>query len=202
MILAIKLLLEFLVIGEANKKDFLSQNLLKIHFLCQTLYIAPVSADRSLLFTVNITFVLLHLNRWSDGGCPISHFTVQYKLRIQNEWTLYSKNIAAEQTTVMLSDLVSGSWYDLLMSAHNEAGLTESEYQFATLTTTGGTVEPLSIYDRTKPSPFEDPMILIPAFCAIVVLIVVSCATGFILIWKSREDATNAESCKTTLYIY
>ena len=101
-----------------------------------------------------------------------------------------------EQSIVMVPDLNPGTWYDLLMSAHNEAGLTESEYMFATLTTTGGTVEPLSVYDRSKPSPLEDPMILIPAFCAIVVLIVVSCATGFILLWKSREDVITAESCE------
>ena len=163
---------------------------------------APVSADRSLLFTVNITFVLLHLSRWSDGGCPISHFAIQYKPRVQPEWILHSKNIAAEQSIVMLPELMPGTWYDLLMSAQNEAGITETEYQFATLTTTGGTVEPLSVYERPKPSPFEDPMILIPAFCAIVVLIVVSCATGFILVWKSREDANTADSCKTTLNIY
>jgi hypothetical protein len=48
-------------------------------------------------------------------------------------------------------------------------------------------------------------MILIPAMCAVVVLIVVSSATAFILLWKSREDETNAESCmriKINLFFY
>ncbi|CAG2122094.1 unnamed protein product, partial [Medioppia subpectinata] len=44
---------------------------------------APIAGERSLIFTPNITFVLLHLSRWSDGGCPISHFIVQYKPRQQ-----------------------------------------------------------------------------------------------------------------------
>ncbi|GIY21939.1 hypothetical protein CEXT_664151 [Caerostris extrusa] len=42
------------------------------------------------------------------------------------------------QATVTLSDLNPGTWYDLLMAAHNDADSTEAEYVFATLTASGG----------------------------------------------------------------
>ncbi|XP_054158871.1 cell adhesion molecule DSCAM-like [Oppia nitens] len=165
---------------------------------------APVAADRSQQFTANITFVLLHLNRWSDGGCPISHFSVQYKPRQSGDgWTVHSNDISSEQNTVLLADLRPGTWYDVLVGGYNEAGQTQLEYRVATLTTTGSTVEPLSSLDGSssaggsRGSIFEDPVILIPAFCAVLVLVVVSCATGFILIWKSKESgATNEPYCR------
>ena len=35
-------------------------------------------------------------------------------------------------------DLGPASWYNLLVTAHNKAGSTVAEYEFATFTTTGG----------------------------------------------------------------
>ena len=35
-------------------------------------------------------------------------------------------------------DLIPGTWYSLMMKARNDAGTTEAEYVFATLTTNGG----------------------------------------------------------------
>ncbi len=158
----------------------------------------PIAPDKLVFFTTNISFVILHLDKWLDGGCPISHFIIRYKPRLQTDWVLLSNHILPEQMTVIIKELTPGTWHDLLISAKNDAGITEVEYRFATLTVTGSTVEPLSAFDRSKSSLFEDPMILIPAMCAVVVLIVVSSATAFILLWKSREDQTNTESCMRT----
>lgn len=122
---------------------------------------------------------------------------IQYKPRLQHEWILLSNHILPEQITVIIKELTPGTWHDLLISAKNEAGTTESEYRFATLTVTGSTIEPLSVYEpRSRASLLEDPMILIPALCAIVVLVVVGSATAFIFLWKSREDEANADSCE------
>jgi hypothetical protein len=165
-------------------------------YLC-VIFIAPTAPDKNVFFTPNISSVVLHLDKWSDGGCAISHFIIQYKPRLQQQWVLLSNHILPEQVTVIIKELTPGTWHDLLISAKNDAGITEVEYRFATLTTTGSTIQPLSVYDeRNKSSIFEDPMILIPAMCAIVVLIVVGSATAFILLWKSRQNDVNPDSCE------
>lgn len=43
---------------------------------------------------------------------------------------------------LIVGELQPASWYELLVTAHNEAGFTEEDYQFATLTPSGGTIPP------------------------------------------------------------
>lgn len=87
---------------------------------------------------INSTFATIRLSAWNDGGCPILYFEVRYKPKLHKEWILQSSNIAPSQSTVTLIDLTSGTWYDLLMAAHNDADSTEAEYVFSTLTVSGG----------------------------------------------------------------
>lgn len=103
--------------------------------------------DSSRLFEVNSTFVVLHLDAWESGGCPVSYFVVQYRPDVHasarpspssSDWTLHSNNVVPQQQLVQLADLAPGTWYTLLMSAHNDAGSTEVELSFATLTLAGG----------------------------------------------------------------
>lgn len=68
----------------------------------------------------------------------MNFFIVQYKANTQREWILVSNNIVPEQKTLVISDLTPGTWYTVLMTAHSEAGPTEAEYMFATLTAFGG----------------------------------------------------------------
>lgn len=42
----------------------------------------------------------------------------------------------------MVLDLNPATWYNLLITAHNNAGLSVAEYEFPTLTATGGTLAP------------------------------------------------------------
>lgn len=43
-------------------------------------------------------------------------------------------------------DLEPATWYNVRITAHNSAGFTVAEYEFATLTVTGGTVKPSKLY--------------------------------------------------------
>lgn len=43
-----------------------------------------------------------------------------------------------EQRIIELVDLIPGTWYSLLVIAHSDAGPTEKEYTFSTLTDNGG----------------------------------------------------------------
>lgn len=63
----------------------------------------------------------------------ISNFSF---IREQTEWILLSNKIIPGEILVIL-DLEPATWYDLRVTAHNSAGFTDAEYEFATLTATG-----------------------------------------------------------------
>lgn len=88
---------------------------------------------------------MLHLSSWKSTSCPINNFIIQYKQQGSNEWTLVSNSITPVLDHFLLPDLSSGTWYNLLIGAHSDAGSTEAEYLFATLTEGGATISPLSI---------------------------------------------------------
>ncbi|XP_065292521.2 cell adhesion molecule Dscam1-like isoform X2 [Dermacentor albipictus] len=141
----------------------------------------PVEPDPSRLFEINSTFVVLHLDAWESGGCPVSYFVVQYRpeartaspLSTSTEWTLHSNNVVPQQQLVQLADLAPGSWYTLLMSAHNDAGSTEVELSFATLTLTGEL--PSRSYELLDPQVtfYRHLTVTVPIVSAIVVLVIV-----------------------------
>lgn len=56
----------------------------------------------------------------------------------QQEWNQVSNNVKPGGNFVVL-DLDPANWYQLRVTAHNNAGFSVAEYKFATLTVTGGT---------------------------------------------------------------
>lgn len=54
------------------------------------------------------------------------------------EWNQISNNVKPGGNFVVL-DLEPATWYNVRITAHNSAGFTVAEYEFATLTVTGGT---------------------------------------------------------------
>jgi len=58
-------------------------------------------------------------------------------LRLQSEWTQVSNNVRPGGNFVVL-DLDPASWYHLRVTAHNNAGFSVAEYEFASLTLSGG----------------------------------------------------------------
>ena len=52
---------------------------------------SPASGDR--FITVNVSWIILHLHMWNDGGCPITFFELEYKKSGDELWTLVSNNI-------------------------------------------------------------------------------------------------------------
>ncbi|XP_054712694.1 cell adhesion molecule DSCAM-like [Uloborus diversus] len=154
---------------------------------------APLAPDKTSLLVINSTFAIVRLSSWSDGGCPILYFEVRYKPKLQKEWILQSSNIAPAQSTVTLSDLSAGTWYDLLMAAHNDAGSTEAEYLFATLTMSGATVPPLASISSNVSVAFSilrDPAVFVPIVCAIVVVVVITVVVAVVMVLR-RKDATS-----------
>ena len=88
------------------------------------------------------TFATLYLDSWETSDnkhCPVLYFTVEYRLaQSKSEWIKSGSNIDPEQKKYVLSGLQPATWYSLRMTAHNGAGTSTAEYDFATLTKTGG----------------------------------------------------------------
>lgn len=80
----------------------------------------------------------LYLNTWNSNGCPIKYYIVEYAPKLSKVWTFVSNNIKPEQRKLVIPGLTSGTWYSLRMIAHNSAGSSAAEFDFATLTKSGG----------------------------------------------------------------
>ncbi|GIY01322.1 down syndrome cell adhesion molecule [Caerostris darwini] len=150
---------------------------------------APNPPKRDALLSLNSTVVSLHLNTWLGGACPVNFFIVQYKANIQREWILVSNNIVPEQKLLTITDLTPGTWYTILMTAHSEAGPTEAEYVFATLTAFGATVPPPLSIDERKPFFYRSLSIMVPTACAVVVLVVIIIVACVVV--KKRRQVDN-----------
>ena len=62
-----------------------------------------------------------------------------FVFRSHHDWTLVSNSVKAGGNFVVL-DLNPATWYNLKVTAHNNAGFSVAEYEFATLTVTGGKI--------------------------------------------------------------
>ncbi|XP_078037879.1 Down syndrome cell adhesion molecule 1 isoform X5 [Augochlora pura] len=101
----------------------------------------PIIPEAARFIEVSTKSITLHLSAWSDGGCPMLYFVVEQKKKHQQEWNQVSNNVKPNGNFVVL-DLDPASWYHLRVTAHNNAGFAVAEYEFATLTVTGGTIAP------------------------------------------------------------
>uniref|UniRef100_A0AAR5PML2 Down syndrome cell adhesion molecule-like protein Dscam2 n=1 Tax=Dendroctonus ponderosae TaxID=77166 RepID=A0AAR5PML2_DENPD len=101
----------------------------------------PIIPSADKFIEVNSNSITLHLSAWSDGGCPMLYFVIEHKKKISSEWIQVSNNVKPGQNFILL-DLDPAVWYHLRVTAHNNAGFNVAEYEFATLTVTGGTIAP------------------------------------------------------------
>ena len=67
----------------------------------------------------------------------IINIFIIFVFRSHHDWTLVSNSVKAGGNFVVL-DLNPATWYNLKVTAHNNAGFSVAEYEFATLTVTGG----------------------------------------------------------------
>ncbi|XP_064480157.1 cell adhesion molecule Dscam1-like [Ornithodoros turicata] len=150
---------------------------------------APVAPDKNELLISNSTAVSLNLRSWKDGGCAIRYFAVQYKLRGQRDWTALPETIEASNADVYtLTKLQPSSWYHLLMSSNNDAGSTEAQFMFATLTPSGATIPPMTLHPEESTGSFPKSVTLvIPVVCAFIVLLVIGVVVYMVCSRKGRS---------------
>ncbi|XP_035731516.1 Down syndrome cell adhesion molecule-like protein Dscam2 isoform X43 [Vespa mandarinia] len=140
----------------------------------------PIIPEAARFIEVSTNSITLHLSAWSDGGCPMLYFVVEHKKKHQQEWNQVSNNVKPGGNFVVL-DLDPASWYHLRVTAHNNAGFAVAEYEFATLTVTGGTIAPArELPDIIGGGNDEDPVkffianlnLVVPVVAAVLVIIV------------------------------
>ncbi|XP_078048429.1 cell adhesion molecule Dscam2 [Augochlora pura] len=132
---------------------------------------SPSNGDKFL--TVNVSWITLHLAMWNDGGCPITYFELEYRRSGEDIWTLVSNNIEV-QKTYTLSELQSGTTYDIRIRAHNNAGFSVAEYRITTLQSHTSSTVPAVEIDQFMPqhnSVYSDLKLIIPLIlCSLAVI--------------------------------
>nr|XP_026487256.1 Down syndrome cell adhesion molecule-like protein Dscam2 isoform X40 [Vanessa tameamea] len=155
----------------------------------------PRAAD---FIEVGSSSVTLHLKQWLDGGCPMSHFVVENKKKGAAEWNQISNAVKPGGNFVVL-DLEPATWYVLRITAHNNAGFNVAEYEFATLTMTGGTIAPVREVGDGALTPEQTLKIIlshlnlivpvVAAVLVIIIAIVVVCVVRGAREHQHKDDA-------------
>ncbi|XP_050729038.1 cell adhesion molecule Dscam2-like isoform X2 [Eriocheir sinensis] len=134
----------------------------------------PQAPSQFQFVTTNSTQATLYLAQWGDGGCPITHFTLQYRPRPASPWTTVGTKILPSRT-FPLGGLAAGVSYEVKVVAHNTAGATPALYTV----TTPPQGHPESevgagVWESTSPAPppaWEDPRVLVPALVSVGALL-------------------------------
>ncbi|XP_031774447.1 Down syndrome cell adhesion molecule-like protein Dscam2 [Apis florea] len=132
---------------------------------------SPSNGDK--FVTVNVSWITLHLSMWNDGGCPITHFELEYRKNGEDIWTLVSNNIEV-QKTYTLSELQPGTTYDIRTRAHNNAGFSVAEYRITTLQPHISSTVPSVEIDQYIPqhtSVYSDLKLIIPLILSSLAII-------------------------------
>ncbi|TMW46957.1 hypothetical protein DOY81_007959 [Sarcophaga bullata] len=101
------------------------------------------------LIATNASCVNLKLSAWNNGGCPIHHFSIEHRPLGDIRWTVVTSDISnAEENreNLIFCDFLPAKWYQLRISATNDAGKTAEHYHFATTNIDGVTIPPPSVF--------------------------------------------------------
>ncbi|XP_075732107.1 cell adhesion molecule Dscam1-like [Rhipicephalus microplus] len=152
----------------------------------------PLAPEQRDLVESNVTSVTLQLGAWKSGGCPISSFTILYKPQSNKDWSpATSAHFVPDQqqpAILVIPDLMPATWYDLLVTAQNDAGATEAEYVFATLTLSGGTVPPPQ-WTQAVDAQRRQIRLILPIVSSLLVLVLVSAVVCYVFC-RRRLSAT------------
>lgn len=104
------------------------------------LFEEPIEPDENDLIATNATCIHLNLSSWNNGACPISHFSIEHRPLGDIRWTVVSSDISnsdENRESLVFCDFQPATWYQLKMSASNDAGRTLTTLNFATTNMAG-----------------------------------------------------------------
>ncbi|KOX73570.1 Down syndrome cell adhesion molecule-like protein Dscam2 [Melipona quadrifasciata] len=172
----------------------------------------PIAPTKHQLIKANQTFVTLELTSWQDGGCPLLYFVVEYRrlpgawllgklpCQVQMPKLAIGRNMlrsvsrgndpnsvavsnnVSPQSRFSILDLESGTKYELRVTAYNNAGSTQAEYLFTTLSPTGSN----RMHDEQPPeteqtSLFFDAHVLAPSVISLLAVFLAVAGVCFCL---------------------
>ncbi|XP_076361674.1 cell adhesion molecule Dscam1-like isoform X2 [Tachypleus tridentatus] len=159
--------------------------------------VAPVAPSKHLLLSVNSTWVNIHLAAWSDGGCPISYFSIRYKEETDKSWKTYSDHILSSQSDVFLPNLTPRRHYLLQITAKSQAGTNEAEYSIVTPPTTiGDSKSSVEKLGKEHVPLYLDLSIVLPVVVSLMVVIVIMTVV-FIILRKHHSPESSNNDCVT-----
>ncbi|XP_023290163.1 Down syndrome cell adhesion molecule-like protein Dscam2 [Orussus abietinus] len=140
----------------------------------------PVPPAKQHLIRANLTSVILDLPSWQDGGCPLLYFVVEYR-RLPGDWLLVSNNVPP-QSRFPIVDLESGASYELRVTAYNNAGSTQAEYLFSTLSPNGATRTREGPHQEVEDTPlYLDAQVLAPSVISVLAVLLAIAGVCFCL---------------------
>ncbi|KAK3107290.1 hypothetical protein FSP39_011199 [Pinctada imbricata] len=158
----------------------------------------PIMPPQSMLLkTVNATSVDLDLTTWQTSGCPIRFFSVKYQVWGDEKWTEVTNSVFQNTTILPVQDLHPATWYIMKVTAHSDAGSTESQLRFATLTYQGNPITPIVLDHKMEEHFYENPYVMIPLSAGIVTLSVLIVAV--LLYCKRRNDLIRLKESASNL---
>ncbi|KAJ0171731.1 hypothetical protein K1T71_012494 [Dendrolimus kikuchii] len=155
----------------------------------------PISPTSNEWFWSNCSHIYVQLAGWDDGGCDMRGWDVDYRqlgtrnwIRAHNtmaysdlSWNLpplYQAKIPSYRTgSFAIADLSPGTWYQVRVTATNEAGSVITTYTYSTKNEDGSEVGPPSEF-------FDINMLVIICSCILLAICLLSCI--YILFKRQR----------------
>uniref|UniRef100_T1JA71 Down syndrome cell adhesion molecule-like protein Dscam2 n=1 Tax=Strigamia maritima TaxID=126957 RepID=T1JA71_STRMM len=151
----------------------------------------PTIPPKQKLIEENSSFVTLRLDSWiGNGDCPITALSVEYRVKTHYKWAFVTESANLEQKKLVIPGLLPATWYKLRMTANSSAGASTANYDFATLTPSGGTVPPeLGLDEDIKGILFYLDLRFIIAIAASLFVILAALITMCICIKKGKASS-------------
>ncbi|CAL4074007.1 unnamed protein product, partial [Meganyctiphanes norvegica] len=159
---------------------------------------APEAPPQFQFVTTNSSQATLYLAQWGSGGCPIKHFSVQYRETASHNWNTVGSEIPPSRT-FPLSGLEPGIEYKLRIAAHNSAGVTPALYTITTpglrrsagkgVESYGGVLE--GVLGVSPTSVLQEPYVMISAAVSCFTLILTA-VTIMLCLRKRPNNESNA----------
>ncbi|CAN8026776.1 unnamed protein product, partial [Ixodes persulcatus] len=156
---------------------------------------APISPTTDKFITTNSTTATLHLNAWSTGGCPVTRFAIQYRLKFHPTWLSLADSVNPRRRQYQLTDLVPSRQYQVNVIAHSEAGATQADFEFQTpaLSAAVATLIPTAIQDQA-PLPLHKNMAVVAPVAVSAILVVLALLVVYICLKRQNSDHSSQNS--------
>ncbi|XP_026497731.2 cell adhesion molecule Dscam2-like [Vanessa tameamea] len=158
------------------------------HLDVMTLGGAPIAPPTTDWLWSNASHIYIQLSGWDDGGCDVTKWDVEYRLLGSSFWHHAEKMASADVGagwgyslggSFAVGALQAARWYQLRVTAANDAGRAAALYTYATKTPEGEEIGP--------PSEFFDLNMLVIT-CSSILLVLCLLAFTCILLRRQRQN--------------